>query len=54
MRTQNYSDEFTIHIQHPRNAPDWIFVDQNTLADTDFLAPATEVEGKDDDIEEEE
>ena len=53
MITQHYSDDFTIHIRHPRNASDWTFVDQNTPADTDFSAPVTEVEGEDDDIEEE-
>ena len=53
-RTRNYSDDFTIPIRHPRNAPDWTFVDQNTPADTDFSASRTEYEDQDDDAEEEE
>ena len=52
-RTRNYSDHFTIPIRHPRNAPDWTFVDQNTPTGTDFSAPGTEIEDQDDDVEEE-
>ena len=53
-RTQNYSDNFTILIQYPQNAPDLMFLDQNTSADTDFSAPRTEYEDQDDDAKEEE
>jgi hypothetical protein len=52
-RTRHYSDDFTVPSRHPRNAPDWTFVDQDTPADTDFSAPATEAESQDDDIVEE-
>ena len=47
-RTQNYSDDFTIHIQHPWNTPDWTLVEQNTPAGTDFSAPRTKIEDQDD------
>ena len=52
-RTRHYSDDFTIHIQHPRNAPDWTFVDQNTPTGTDFFAFGTEIKDQDNYVEEE-
>lgn len=55
-RRRNYDDErYTITLRHPRNAPTWTYVQQETPADTDFSAPQTPAEptGNIDDEEEE-
>ena len=37
IRTQNYDDEiYNIVSHHPRDAPNWTYVEQNTPADTNF------------------
>ena len=37
IRIQNYDDEiYNIVSHHPRDAPNWTYVEQNTLANTDF------------------
>lgn len=39
-RARNYDDEsFNIPSRHPRNAPGWTYLAQNTPADTDFSGP---------------
>ena len=41
-RTRNHDDErFSINIRHPRRAPEWTFVHQETPANTDFSGPET-------------
>lgn len=45
IRTRNYDDErYTIASRHPRNAPEWAYIEQDTPADTDFSEPATPIE----------
>ena len=51
-RPRNYSDSYTVIVRHPRNAPDWTYVDQDIPAGAEFSAPATEAEG--DDVEKKE
>ena len=34
-------------VRHPRNAPDWTYVDQDIPAGAEFSVPATEAEGDD-------
>ncbi|CAB5147369.1 unnamed protein product [Rhizophagus irregularis] len=42
IRTRNYDDEiYNIVSRYPRGAPNWTYVEQNTLADTDFSEPET-------------
>ncbi|PKC64694.1 hypothetical protein RhiirA1_462047 [Rhizophagus irregularis] len=45
IRTRNYDDEiYNIVSRHPRGAPNWTYVEQNTLADTDFSEPETPIQ----------
>lgn len=44
-RVRNYNDQFVIRVRHPRNAPDWTYIDQDIPPDTEFSAPQTEEEG---------
>lgn len=55
-RPRNYDDRFTLRVRHPRNAPAWTYVTQNTPADTEFSAPNTPIvpEGSDDETPDEE
>ena len=46
-RPRNYSDCYTVIVRHPRNVPDWTYVDQDIPAGAEFSAPATEAEGDD-------
>ncbi|CAB5386219.1 unnamed protein product [Rhizophagus irregularis] len=40
IRTRNYDDEiYNIVSHHPRGAPNWTYVEQNTPVDTDFSEP---------------
>lgn len=42
IRTRNYDDEiYNIVSRHPRGAPNWTYIEQNTPADTDFSEPET-------------
>ena len=47
-RARNYGDNNVINTRHPRNAPRWSFVLQETPANTDFSA----LETQDEDIDE--
>ncbi|GBC47284.2 hypothetical protein GLOIN_2v1885757 [Rhizophagus irregularis DAOM 181602=DAOM 197198] len=45
IRTRNYDDEiYNIVSRHPRGAPNWTYVEQNTPADTDFSEPETPIQ----------
>ncbi|GBC38959.2 hypothetical protein GLOIN_2v1469591 [Rhizophagus irregularis DAOM 181602=DAOM 197198] len=45
IRMRNYDDEiYNIVSRHPRGAPNWTYVEQNTLADTDFSEPETPIQ----------
>ncbi|RGB25627.1 hypothetical protein C1646_771457 [Rhizophagus diaphanus] len=40
IQTQNYADEiYNIVSRHPRGAPNWIYIEQNMPANTDFSEP---------------
>ncbi|PKY31502.1 hypothetical protein RhiirB3_393373 [Rhizophagus irregularis] len=48
IRTRNYDDEiYNIVSRHPRGAPNWTYVEQNTPADTDFSEPETPIQTMD-------
>jgi hypothetical protein len=40
-RTRVHNERFRIVSRHPRSAPEWAFVRQETPADTDFSGPET-------------
>lgn len=48
IRTRNYDDEiYNIVSRHPRGAPNWTYVEQNTPADTDFSELETPIQTMD-------
>ncbi|PKY30972.1 hypothetical protein RhiirB3_448331 [Rhizophagus irregularis] len=43
-KINDYQSIYNIISHHPRNASNWTYVEQNTLADTDFYEPETPIQ----------